>query len=662
MEQIQIGSSGIKKSLKKYTPLRALVEYIWNSFDAKAKVIEINCEMNELDGIQKIKIKDDGYGISRKTVNEKFTPFFESQKVELFEKKYNSAIHGKNGIGRLTFFKFADKAIWDTVYEDKNKNYRYTIKINAENLQVYELTDTCETMNKIGTSVTFGNIIGIYTCDEIKSYIEREFCWFLELNKESEYKIYLNNEEINYSNLVGKIICDKYNFKNIKFDVKYVVWKEYLKYEYSKYYFINSEMEEVMKDNTSLNNKGDKFYHSVYIKSEMFNDFFQNKKDIQIPLIGYNYASEEYVFIKDKIDKTLKNIRRPFIEKYTKKIIEDFEKENIFPNYDRSNALDNFKRNEIEFMVKSIYKAQPSIFNNLNKQQKKTFVRFLDLIMQSGEIDNLFQILEEIIDLDSEERLELSGILKRSKLSNIVKTMKLIEDRYNVIEQLKRLVFNKELKANEVKHIQETIENHYWIFGEQYHLVTAAEPKFNEALKRYNYLLTGEEKKFDIDHPDKNKEMDIFAVRQEIGVKRIKNIVVELKHPLIKLGEKELSQVKKYMRVIQKQEVFMDSNMRWEFILVGNRFDTSEMIEDEIESNKNHGESGLVYSANNCKIYVKRWAEIFSEFEIKHKFLNDKLKLEREELIGAMDSADKILEEIKQNSAVQPKEIELSKK
>lgn len=659
MEKIQIGTSGVKKSLGKYTPFKSLVEYIWNGFDAKANEVKIQCDLNVFGSIENIKIIDNGYGISRNKLEEKFKPFFESQKeINPDEVRDKSAVHGKNGIGRLTFFKFADKAIWTTVYEDNGKRYKYNIEIEKSNLQSYKPTDIIETEEKVGTTVEFIGIDGISTVDEVNECVSKEFCWFLELNDSKGYKIEINEKEIDYSSLIEKSILEQYNFNAIDFSVKYVVWKEYLKNEYSKYYFINSESEEIMKENTSLNNKGDKFYHSVYIKSQIFDDFHKNKVKNQVPLIGYNYVSSEFIFIKDKVDKQLRNIRRPFIERYTDVIIDEFEKGNIFPNYDRKNMLDNIKRNEIESMVKSIYKAQPSIFNNLSIQQKKTFVRFLDLIMQSGETDNLFTILEEVIELDCEEREELSDILKRNKLSNIIKTMKLIEDRYRAVEQLKELVFNKELKANEVKHIQQFMESHYWLFGEQYHLVTAAEPKFNEALKRFHYEITGEVKKFDIDHPDKNKEMDIFAVRQEVGTNTIKNIVIELKHPDIRLGEKELSQVKRYMRVIQKQEPFNAPNMSWEFILVGNRFDNSGVIEGEIENNKHHGECSLIHNANRCKIYIKTWAEIFSEFEIKHNFLNEKLKCERQNLMLKLDNADDILEDAKNNNtAIQPKEV-----
>lgn len=41
-QTVEITSTGIRKILNKYTPERAISEYIWNGFDAKATVIKID--------------------------------------------------------------------------------------------------------------------------------------------------------------------------------------------------------------------------------------------------------------------------------------------------------------------------------------------------------------------------------------------------------------------------------------------------------------------------------------------------------------------------------------------------------------------------------------------------------------------------------------------
>jgi hypothetical protein len=54
--------------------------------------------------------------------------------------------------------------------------------------------------------------------------------------------------------------------------------------------------------------------------------------------------------------------------------------------------------------------------------------------------------------------------------------------------------------------------------------------------------------------------MDIFMVSQLVRHDKINCVVVELKSPTILLGEKELSQVKKYWAVIRSQPEFNAPN------------------------------------------------------------------------------------------------------
>ncbi len=143
--------------------------------------------------------------------------------------------------------------------------------------------------------------------------------------------------------------------------------------------------------------------------------------------------------------------------------------------------------------------------------------------------------------------------------------------------------------------MQAIVENHYWLFGEQYHLLTSAEPDFNEALRRLLYETTGNADPVTVEHDDANKEMDIFMTKRNRTSGYYENIVVELKRPSVSIGEAELSQVKKYMRVIQSDDRFNSSDSKWVYYLVGNHFTKNNYIQGELETNKHHGESGLVF-------------------------------------------------------------------
>ena len=660
MAKIQISTAGIKRALKRFNHFQSLAEYIWNGFDAEATCIRISFIRNELGGVNGITISDNGYGIEKSKLEQKFVPFLESEKqIDPSARRTLSNIHGKNGIGRLTFFHFAHVAEWETVYQQESKRLKYSIKITSDNLDTYSETDQIESSNDmVGTKVTFLGVYEDLNGDELKEYLKREFGWFIELHHSRNCMIEVEGKKLDYETL----IVDRESFQLTSpggnlFSINYVQWNDRLNNEFSRHYFLDSNNNEKFSKTTSLNNKGDSFYHSVYIKS----DYFDKQQIVEIDEATEDEvlfpADQNYKFLMRELNLYLKRKRKPFLKKYTDKLILDFKQNKAFPTYNVKNLWERSRSYELENLVRELYQVEPKIFAKQNIEQKKTFVRLLDLIMDAGETDKLFEILSEIVDLDTEEREELANLLKGSKLSNIIKTIKLIEDRYKAIDQLKALVFNENLKANERDHLQKFIEKHYWIFGEQYHLVTAAEPKFEEALRRYNYLLTGEDIKVDIDHPDKDKEMDIFAVRQDKINDTITNIVVELKSPTVHLGIKEFTQVEKYISVILSQPEFNASNMKWEFYLVGNRFDTSGFFERQLESAKNHGERSLVAKSIQHKFFVKKWSEIFTEFELKHDYLNNKLQIERDKIIESATTAGEIIGNLDSNSAIQPGQV-----
>lgn len=669
---VNITSGGIRKLLSKYSEAQAIAEYVWNGFDAKANVIQINFQVDSLGRIEDLEIIDNGYGIKFEQIENKFNPFYESEKaIEISAPVHTSLMHGKNGVGRLTFFTFANSAQWETTFNTGKTLESSLIKIDQSNLRNYTKKKLVKAVStEPGTKVTFSNLqISDKNLElNIIPFLINEFCWFLELNKAKNYEIFINGESLDYSSNVAEMDEDfeiVYEKTRVVFKCKYIQWKYPLHKELSKYYFLNSKGDEVYKDFTTLNKKGDEFYHSVYIQSNFFNDFDGNKNtsDNESLLFGKTKSSPEYKFILRKINDYVRSKRKPYLRTFAARLVEKYDQEGILPYYKNEWEAKYKKPQLIETLI-GLYEAEPKLFTNLNINQKKAFVRFLDLLLDSNERDNLFSIIDEIVELEPDEREDLLRLFKTTSLSRIIETIKLVEDRYKVYYKLRDIVFEPLLEANEINHLQKVIESHYWIFGEQYHLLTAAEPKFEEALRRYIYHLTENDTTTEIDHQHKLKEMDIFACRQNILNDRIENIVVELKHPSINLGVEQYNQVDKYLQVILSRPEFNASNMYWEFYLVGNKFNSSGYIDRQINTNKNHGQPGLVMSIEDgrVKVFVKKWSEIFADFEIRHKHLDSRLKLERDFLTNKLNNADEIVVDIANNNASQPEQVAVKSK
>ena len=662
MQEVSITTEGIQKNLKSFKPLDALCEYIWNGFDAQADRVDVKLYTNEFGLLNMISIEDNGTGIVYEELGDKFKTFNDSKKYDISKKVNHSLPHGRQGIGRLTFFAFAQRARWNTVYEKSGNKYEYYIDMEKDTLNQYDDNGGKKpqiTGKNVGTEVIFTQVQQ-FSKDDIVEKIKIEFFWFLELNKPRNFQILVDGEKVTYDEfIIKKIEFVPAAELTYKYEISIVQWNQSLGKEFSKFYFIDSDNEEKYKEATKLNKKSDEFFHSIFIKSSYFDNFyFEKEMDGQACLFP-NKNEQEYRKLMDAINVFLYKFRRRYLKGASDKFIDKLIDSKIYPEFNANNPIDTYRKSELDNLVGTLYAAQPKIFTNLSDDNKKITIGLLKLIMDAEDKDNLFKVLKQVVDLDEDELAELAGVLKYTSLSNITRLVKLIEDRQKVIQGLKELVFNKDMYAKEVPHIQTGVENHYWLFGEQYNLITAAEPDFTYALKGLILATTGKDEDVDIDHEDKNKEMDIFMIRQDRKGDVTENVVVELKRPTVALGETQLSQVKKYLQVIRKDDRFNMGNVKWTFYLVGNKFNTSGFLEGELENNRNHGEQHLVYWVDNgmTKIYVLKWSEIFDEFSKRHEYLLDKLNLEEELWLKQHDNADNVVDNIVYNSATLEKPL-----
>ena len=646
---------------------RAICEYIWNGFDARATLVSVEYETNEIGTVLALRVKDNGEGISRTNLSETFGHYQDSIKKKSFQ--WSSQVKGHKGKGRYAFNCFASDAKWITVFREGETLLRHTISISAsENDQFNDHADdgSLQVVHDVntGTEVQFNNVTldaAFFESDDFVNYLQKEFAVFLKLNEKRECRLEINGRQIDYSSVIAEsdtknlVIYDDSNGFNHSFSVTFIRWNEKMKENYYVYY-LNEEGIERYEETTRLNRKDTGFHHSAYVISPFFEYFTCTSKTEEETEPQLSLDFHEFRATKNEKDRVFKKLRAQvtawLIEKQ-KAFISEVGGRELWERYEKSGVV-TFPRNEYEAplfyelkdTVIGIYSVQPKIFQNLKNDQAKALVGCVKLLLQSDKRDDIITILDGVVRMTDDERHKLAQILESTELSSITKTIELLENRLKTVSSLKAMVFDTSLKAYEVPDVQKVVENAFWLFGEQYNIVTEAEPDFQQALEQYldkiNKRVKGISKsrinQLKINHPDVNKEMDIFAFRQNKESRSIENIVVELKRPSVKLGEVEVSQVKTYMGLIYQEPRFNSPDASWTFVLVGNGFDESGFIKREIESQKVWGKKNLIQhvddSGQHYDIYVRTWSSIFDDFEIRHKFLLDKLTFKRNNLIA----------------------------
>ena len=412
--KIQISAKGIKSALKKYSPYQSIAEYVWNGFDAEASRIDISYTANELGAITQLSVNDNGYGIAHEKLQEKFEPLFESKKAALNKlTKNQSALHGKNGIGRLTFFTFASNAVWRTTYRKNEQVFTYDIFANADNINFYTGINARprQTTEPTGTTVSFSGIFGLTQVqlgEKFQEYLCKEFAWFLALNRDRDFSLSLNGTPLDYSAYIAAqetfpLVHEK---TGTTFTITYIQWKEKFNLETSKYYYLDCASKERWKENTTVKSKGKQFYHSVFIRSSYFDAFsFQidQENSLQQPLLMGTRSDTQFRFLRKYLAKFLRIKRRPSLKTFGEKLVAEYAEQHIF-------SADTDSR--VITLIQTIYEMQPRMFSGLNLDQKRLLTGTLSLIMQSAERISLLALLERLIDLGEEEKMELNSLLK----------------------------------------------------------------------------------------------------------------------------------------------------------------------------------------------------------------------------------------------------------
>lgn len=630
-KKLEINIESIKNELKPYEdkPYLCLFEYIWNAFDANATKIWISFDKpNEGFGdTTSVKIKDNGCGWNFD--DENITKYFLSSQKR--PNKYKTFPHGHYGRGRYSFIWIADSVR----FLSNNKFLKLKLSTDIEKGDVDYLDSGTEAILE-GLYSSFSNAIN---SENLQHELILEFGWLLK--EHPEYDIYINGEKLDISSFIEeeKIIQKENLPEEIKNEITgdisivMVAWKERLS-EYSKFYFLNENGDELYKQNTGMNKKKDDFWHSVYIKSSLFKcQFIPDRHDNS--QISLSFENKEDKKIESRLRKFLNEqlilFRKPFLQKNAEKIVSGLKSDGLLPALDKFGIYDEKSYDDL---LKVVYTISPSSFVGKNDNEKKFFCATLASLLSSQE-DNLIQLLlEQVQNLTEEEKKDLQDILKRTSLSNVVRTIKEIDHRLDVIEKLESLLFAHKKETLEVVHLQKILDENFWIFGEQFRLFSTTEGALKKTLTNYA------KKILEIDNPEISDsatgELDLFLTKTEnAGEHSQKNIVVELKRPSIKLGKKEYDQIYGYMEKIQAEGICNGVNQSWEFYLIGTDYDNH--IKNQHNNAKNYGEinRGLTCSLEDgrFKIYVRKWSDILEvEWKSKMKCLKEKLAIKAKPL------------------------------
>lgn len=633
--------AGITKDCKD-----AICEYIWNGFEAGATKVVVKQNGNPLREAMSIEISDNGAGIQFDNLKETFGAFLSSLKNDTTIRIKSQTNKGK---GRFSYLCFSSAAEWRTVFEQQGEYKQFAIKtdsidrskfITSEPVALSEAADT-------GTSVEFP-ITDSSTIDQLsyanmKKKLLEEYAWFLYLNRGKGYSLEYMGITLDYPQYINTDLSKTKTeiIDDHTFEINIIVWNKNVANS-SKTFYLTQNGEIVNAENTSFNKNTVGFFHAVFVSSEFFKPgmFFpmeiENDQIVfELSNVNRNVLRKLKKMIAQMISDTLKS----YLIVQADQQLDIMEERGTLPSFS-DDEYGQLRKKDFQQVTKELYCVEPRIFYRLNETQEKSLLGFLNLLLSSEERENVLQIIEQVVTLTPEQRKNFAEILQRSKLQYIIEAISTIEKRISVVEALKTIVFDMTSFANERDHIQKIVEQHFWLFGEQYHLLTA-DKNMRTSLQEFERVteVSVDTETITLSAQELLQRIDIFLYTQRVQEDTTSEmLVVELKAPYVNLSLDVYNQVVRYANTIRKEPRFNGTNRIWRFFAV------CASVGDEVKTKyanfEQHGKKGLVDIIGNFEIYALSWDDVFQAFEARHSFLLERLKVDFTQISSSEASND----------------------
>nr|WP_288810588.1 ATP-binding protein [uncultured Sphingobacterium sp.] len=385
---LSIESAGLPKD-----PKLVIAEYIWNGFDAKATEIDMAIDSNGLGYINSISISDNGEGIVFNTLPYSFGNFLDSVKKNSI--KRSSYTRGKKGKGRFSFSLFATRAIWNTIVKEEENLKAYRIQIDRDSKEQYDVSESIPVENQpTGTRVRLEGVFALnssyFESNEFMDFMAQEFGWFLYLNRDLGYTVRINGTMLLYDHLIQEADLLSWTLYSpdgnlsYSFHINYIRWSRQIGDRYY-YYLRNSEKREIAKVLSSFNNNAINFHHSVYVTSDFFDAFEQEDISISTDINLFTGKEKQIIYrnllaeLRDFLDRKQKKYVR---ENAVATKLSELEKKGFLPTYDQ-NDKDKKRKEILLALVQEIYIIEPRIFFGVKTDLIRTYLGFIDLLLQT---------------------------------------------------------------------------------------------------------------------------------------------------------------------------------------------------------------------------------------------------------------------------------------
>jgi hypothetical protein len=612
-------------SLTTSEPLPALAELVWNGFDAQADNVQVIFDLNKLSSLDSIRVIDEGHGIRHSAIESYFGNLGDSWKKDK-GRDGGRALHGKNGKGRFKAFALGTLVEWKTTYKLDGKIYSYSISGETSALDDFDVSEPIEKKNgNTGTEVIISNIkdkLDFLLLDSTPLKMAKHFAAYL-----TEYPslaLKYNGVRINPSDVQN--LSQNYDLGDVEISkgrktsvsVSVIEWKIPTD---RIIHLCDSKGVSLQELQAGQQIRAPGFNFSAYVKT----DFFLELDKDNLLLMDEMHPDVTAV-LKVSRDKVKEHFRKRMLEDQSQ-VVERWKKEEIYPYADKKTVdpVEEVERQVFDILAVNVQSYLPSFENADLKSRKFTFMLLAQAIRENPE--SVQHIITNVLGLKKEEQDDLAELLKKTPLSSIISSAKVVANRLDFLVGLETLLFDKKNKKKllERDQLHKILENEAWLFHEGFALA-GSEQRLEEVLQKHlDKLGKREDEPAPVKLPDgKTGRVDLMlhkVVQPRDG--EYDYLIVELKRPSKDIDSEVTTQVRKYAMAVAGDERFNGIPAKWTFVAISNVLDEYA----KSESNQRGKPRGQIHddADKNITVWVKSWGEIINDARARLKFVNKQL-------------------------------------
>ncbi|AMU64653.1 ATP-binding protein [Mycobacteroides abscessus] len=600
-------------------PVRAVIELVWNSLDAEAGAVTVDVEPDGLDGVAKVVISDDGHGVPPEEIGTQFGRLGGSWKQTAKRSpNIHRPLNGRNGQGRIRGFALGNRIRWvTTAFNTPGELKRTVIDGTADDPTNFD-HDPQPTIGGDAPGTVFEALnppkfINRLSAENTPARLTATFSVFLTENP--TVTITFNGAKLDPKTAerhrMEKTLAEFRDSAGRAPVLRIIEWHAPAE---RAIHLCDTSGTIRATMHPEIQTPG--LDYTAFILWDHFNDLTDEE------LAAGELSGE----ISDVVTSARTEIKRYYKSRDQQRRAEQVElwKTNGDYPYDAEPAdeVERVERETFDFVATTIARKLPH-----QKMGRRSTLALLKTTVSSQPSETV-RVLEEVMNLPKPEIRQLSDLLDRTQIAQLIAANTKLTNRLDFLKALKEMVFDPETSktTKERSQLHKILEKHTWVFGEEYDLM-ASDKSLDAVLKRHlNHLRDDDVTEAETEpvrrHDGTVGIVDLMLGQARPAINRHDYLVVELKRPGT-ITAKEVNQIKSYADAVTGDPQFCGPRTHWDFLLVSTKID--RVTSKDISANPQGLLSDWSDQDPPARIWVKTWAEIIAEREKQLRFFKDAL-------------------------------------